>query len=214
MSGGFIVIYRLISTLSLAILVGCLTLQAFAEDSKNTANRVANSTNKVTQTHFGLKELARTSQLLQRSAMDLIDEVEQTQVVYGTGPQMLGAIIRPVADFPDEKREEMAGLVPPSKKWVKYIVKQMADLMPMLENDINGMNLPENASSEITGDMHDIQDSLAQIKSHFDNLNTVIKEDKLDNLKIGREALAIYDSLTKINGLTKRMSHILIDTSS
>jgi hypothetical protein len=156
--------------------------------------------------HAGLKEMWHGTKLLQRALLDLAEEVERTQWEIGTTPDAFGSIIVPAVAFPNQGLGE---LMPPRKKWVNYLTKQIGQLMDIVQADLDATVLPDNASKEVTDAMAEMKSLMADAQKHYKELQEVTKGPKLENLAIGKQVLAMSDDVTKIETAQHKLGHVL-----
>ncbi len=193
--------------LSSAILLATgfsLQQPALAETKNAPTGSLTGSVSSATlQAHAQLKEIDSSSKMLQRSAMDMIGEVERTDWVIAAEPEAIGPIIVPAVTYPTQG---LGDLDPPRKKWVDFLMNQMAQLIDMTNGDINATQMSKDASTEITSSWKEVKDLMLDVTARYQNLKTLTQGPKYDNLKIGKQALAIYDDMTRLEGLNKKLT--------
>lgn len=166
----------------------------------------------VMDAHSGLKEMARGAKLMERAAMDMVGEVEITEYVVATQPDAIGPLIVPSVSFP-EKNIGFAQMDQPKKKWLDYVIHMMTPLVKMMQTDADALQLPPDASDDMKKCLAAIKEQLADTQKHFDNFAPLCEKPPFDNIKIGKEALGIYDDMQRVEGQIKKINHMLQSSS-
>lgn len=210
----------LAASLALCTLIG-LSNNAFAnlniqEDSNvriaKSKDKVVTDTDPKTQSAFSqLKELLQSTKYLRRSALDMVNEVEQNKWVVSTFPEDL-QLATPSTDVKHQKNPN-EDLIPASKKWTKFIINQMEPLIATLKKDVDAIEVPENKQGATKEDLDKLDTYMQKLDTHFGTMKTLCAQDNLDNLAIGRQAVGIYDVCGKIEDLVPTISHDLHDSN-
>lgn len=179
------------------------TGQAQDTEKKPLTGGISNAT---LRAHAGLKEVDASVKMLQRSAMDMIGEVERTDWVVAAEPEAIGPIIVPAISY---STQGLGDLDPPRKKWIDFLMNQTAQLIDMTNADINATRLTDNAPPEATSAWSDIKSLMLDVVAHYQNLKGITQGPKYDNLKIGKQALGIYDDMTRVEGLIKKITCLI-----
>jgi hypothetical protein len=146
------------------------------------------------QAEAQLREMESTSAYLKRAATDMITEVEQANFYLSNEPGEAGLLSTPTT----------ADLLPPKRKWVTYVMKELADLIPIMHADISTVVIPDEKLPVVGPTMKQIQIAMDAVDASYKNLQTATQASKLDNLTIGRSALNIHDNVTKIEDLERQ----------
>lgn len=160
----------------------------------------------VAKAQVGLRDLGYSAKLLERATLDLISEVERTDVYFGTGLEDIGSIVTPQIEYPNP---DQGDILSPRKRWVTYNCKQIGQTMDLVNADIAAADLPDDASSDATASISQMKDLMKDVGTHYKKLQDIVAGPKLDNLAIGKEALAIYDNVTKVEVLNKKLAHMV-----
>lgn len=205
--------HRIFAAVALAVSLSCAVAPSWAAAGKESKSSLSGGVSQaVIDCHSGLKEMARGAKLMERAALDLAGEVEITEYVVATQPDVIGPIIVPSVAFP-EKQEGFAQLDQPKKKWLDYVIHEMTPLIKILASDVDALQLPPDASDDMKACVTEIKAQLADTQKHFDNVGPLTEKPPFDNLKIGKEAVGIYDNMQKISAQIKKINHFLQSSS-
>lgn len=142
--------------------------QAPAIDSTSADSPSTTSTSKplqgsvvktVKEAQLGLNTLAKTLGQLKHSDTDLYNEATRQMANLIEEPEIIaGTVIYIPVNF------TTGNYLPMRKKWVDYYMTQLAKLMPMLEEDIDAILIPDDKvekadeyMTQMRGDIEDIQ---------------------------------------------------------
>jgi hypothetical protein len=201
------------SCLTLAALI-CLNNTASANQNRllaESTSKAVSASNSTQSTFSQLKELLQSTKYLRRSALDMVNEVEQNKWVVSTFPEDL-SIATPSVDVKKGKSPN-EDLIPASKKWTAYIINQMTPLIGTLKKDIDAISVPENKQGTTKDDLDKLDAYMQKLETNFETMKNLCATDKLDNMAIGKQAVGIYDLCGKIEDLVPTISHDLRDSN-
>src|SRR5579885_3494204 len=153
---------------------------------------------------------------LRRTALDLIDEVEQRDMVVVGAP----LLIQPVPEKKDPHpgtMEEMFVLgdaQPPRKKWVDITMARFDKLMPLLSQEQARIVVPEARKAGAEASLGELAALVADMQQHYESLKKLTVGPLYSNVEIGTEALAIYNDTSKLEKPWKELVFILRKKSS
>lgn len=148
-----------------------------------------------------LRNVRDLAHRLMREAMYLIDDCEQRDMVV-TGEPML---IQPQDIYRNDKRAvgwaqeafDLGAPQAPRKKWVDSDMAHLKQLIVLLKADMDSTP-KDDQQAEVDASWANAKAIAEEIEDHYDKLVEVTKGPKLDNMAIGKEALAIYDLSKKL----------------
>ena len=186
-----------------------------SSDSKKTEPLKGNVQTQSIAAEAGVKELEETSKYLRRAAADMIGEVERQQYVTVGSPNVIGSIVIPAIPIPTGQIST-GQLLPPRPKWVGFYMSEISQSVAALLQEFNSLlqelttlSVPDERAQQIAQSMKELTALAGDIQTHYRNLQLVTQGDKLENLKIGKEALAIYDDSKPMEEMLKKVFHLL-----
>ncbi len=181
-----------------------------ANDNKESSNTVLSQTNstkdnlvltnklsgKVEYAHVKdtIKELEKTAHYCARSAEDIIGEVERHTYVAIPSPGLVGGTVITPMPIPSGM-VEMGDRLKPRKKWLDFFMAQLQKLQENLSGELVNLNKLVNDNAELETNYQILSNINGDFQKHYQTMQNYINNDNLDNLKIGKEALAIYDEM-------------------
>ncbi|GEM_PF-3246067 len=158
-----------------------------------------------------LKDMRDVVRHLRRTALDLIDEVEQRDMVVVGAP----LLIQPVPEKKDPHpgtMEEMFVLgdaQPPRKKWVDITMARFDKLMPLLSQEQARIVVPEARKAGAEASLGELAALVADMQQHYESLKKLTVGPLYSNVEIGKEALAIYNDTSKLEKPWKELVFII-----
>ncbi len=153
-----------------------------------------------------VKELEKTAHFWARSAEDVIGEVERHTYVAIPSPGIVGGTFITPMPVPSGM-VEMGDRLKPRKKWLNFYLNQMSKLQEYLSGELVNLNKLVNDNAELETSYKILSTINDDCQKHYKNMQEYVSNNELDNLKIGKEALAIYDGMQsfekKAHELTK-----------
>lgn len=157
-----------------------------------------------------LKALRDAAHRLRRAALDVINDVEQRDMVV-TGEPLL---IQPIAMKDDNKpvgwaqmMEDLGPALPPRKSWLDRDIANVGELVALIKDDIATVKSGDESDLPAAAHWQDIKAVVADIETHYNNLASLGKGPKYDNIAIGKEALKIYDDVGRLEKPWKEAVH-------
>jgi hypothetical protein len=156
----------------------------------------------------GVKELEETDKYLRRAAMDLISEVERQQYVTVGDPNVVGSVVIPAIPAPTGQLAT-GELLPARQKWINFYMTEASQAVEAMHNELGALAMPDEKTAQTSEPLNELKSRMDEVTSHYGKLRQVTQGPELVNLKIGAEALAIYDQTKPIEELLKKIFHLL-----
>ncbi len=159
-----------------------------------------------------LKNVHDAARRLRSAALMLVNDVEQRDMVV-TGEPM---IIQPIPMKDDkqaigwaQQMEDLGPALPPRKKWLDVDMSSTGQLVALIQDEIGGIQLPAEKQDRLAAPWGELKALVQDTQSHYTNLQGMTNGPTYDNVKIGQEALAIYDDMGKLEKPLKQILQIL-----
>jgi hypothetical protein len=153
----------------------------------------------------GIKDLNKSLHHMKRSAWDIFVEVQRQNMVVVGEPDVIGPIIIPAIPNPTGTMA-VGGFLPPRKKFLDYFVSQIDDLVQMIQTEVTGLVLPDDANDEAKADLKEITDAMAQIPQDISGLKDVTQGPDYDNMAIARAAQILQDRIGVMEKASKKLN--------
>ncbi|MDX1987103.1 MAG: hypothetical protein SFV17_10505 [Candidatus Obscuribacter sp.] len=151
----------------------------------------------------GLKEVGETLHHLKDATWGLFSEVQQPNMFFAGGPDVVGPII--ITPVNGSGFIQGEGFVPPRKKWVDFYIDHVQYLAPQLEKEIAALVLPDGVSDGTRSDLETMKQIAARMPKDCDNLIKVSQGPKYDNMAIATAAQVLIDDLKTIDKARKEV---------
>lgn len=158
----------------------------------------------------GVRELEETSRYLRRAVIDLIGEVERQVYVTVGSPNMIGSMVIPAMPSPTGQLAT-GEMLPARKKWVDIYMSEISQAVLALTQECSSLAVPDGKQAIVAQSLGELKAFVKDIDAHYQNLLLVTKGPTYENLKVGKEVLAIYDDLRPCEELLKKIYHLLKD---
>lgn len=151
----------------------------------------------------GLKEVGETLHHLKDATWGLFREVQQPNMFFAGGPDVVGPII--ITPVNGSGFIQGEGFVPPRKKWVDFYIDHVQYLAPQLEREIAALVLPDGVSNDTRSDLDLMKQVTARMPKDCDNLIKISQGPKYDNIAIATAAQVLLDDLKTIDKARKEV---------
>ncbi|MBL8081367.1 MAG: hypothetical protein JNN26_02035 [Candidatus Obscuribacter sp.] len=151
----------------------------------------------------GLKEVGETLHHLKDATWALFSEVQQPNMFFAGGPDVVGPII--ITPVNGSGFIQGEGFVPPRKKWVDFYIDHVQYLAPQLEKEIAALVLPDGVSDDTRSDLETMKQISVRMPKDCENLIKVSQGPKYDNMAIATAAQVLIDDLKTIDKARKEV---------
>ncbi len=151
----------------------------------------------------GLKEVGETLHHLKDATWGLFSEVQQPNMFFAGGPDVVGPII--ITPVNGSGFIQGEGFVPPRKKWVDFYIDHVQYLAPQLEKEIAALVLPDGVSDDTRSDLETMRQISIRMPKDCENLIKVSQGPKYDNMAIATAAQVLIDDLKTIDKARKEV---------
>ena len=151
----------------------------------------------------GLKEVGETLHHLKDATWALFSEVQQPNMFFAGGPDVVGPII--ITPVNGSGFIQGEGFVPPRKKWVDFYIDHVQYLAPQLEKEIAALVLPDGVSDDTRSDLETMKQISIRMPKDCENLIKVSQGPKYDNMAIATAAQVLIDDLKTIDKARKEV---------
>lgn len=196
------------------------TLQAFAADSAKSDSKVSvaqpDSSKGSALPTTSVKTVALTTERqlrmmgeaikrVRRAAGDLASECTQPVEMMGE-IDIIGTDVIPIMPATAEGFGNQ--YIPPRPKYVNLHMSQLSSLIPILEDDMQTLNIPDPEKDYAAPLLADAKNYLGDVKKHFETLQTLTKPGTdYDASAIVSECRGIHASTGQIDGDRKKLLH-------
>ncbi|GEM_PF-3001690 len=157
-------------------------------------------------TEDGLKKLGETTGRVRKWALGMMGEVTRQETIAVRGPNVLpGGVVIPA--FPSPSGTAAVGpALPPRPGIVRNLMRELGYQIQLLRNEVDALIIPPGKMPLIQKDWDEIRKNLSMIEIRYARLQGLTRTPPIDNEKVGKEALVIYDDAGKINKLRKKVT--------
>jgi hypothetical protein len=188
-------------------------LSSGADDDKNFVCEYKHGSVKqdAKETATGLKTLGEGIHKLKHAVSGLYGEVTHRQMAVVGDPDIVGGVGATVIPaMPDTGGAlEVGGYLPPRPKWVNLLIEEIAQFLPLIEEDIDTTIIPETKKVIINPLFADMKTILQDVKTHSQKLNDLVKLQDYDNVAIANECAVIHDDVEKLESIRKNIWHLV-----
>lgn len=149
---------------------------------------------------IGLKELGETLHHLKDSVWGTFSEVQQPDMIYAGGPDVIGPIVIPAVNITGYLN---GGMLPPRKKWLDYFTSQAQYLTPQLIKEVDALVLPDGMSEDTTNDFNELKTLAQKLTTECQDMAAVCQGPKYENMTIATKAQIFLNDLKSMEKLRK-----------
>lgn len=149
---------------------------------------------------IGLKELGETLHHLKDSVWGTFSEVQQPDMIYAGGPDVIGPIVIPAVNVTGYLN---GGMLPPRKKWLDYFTSQAQYLTPQLIKEVDALVLPDGMSEDTTNDFNELKTLAQKLTTECQDMAAVCQGPKYENMTIATKAQIFLNELKSMEKLRK-----------
>ena len=159
-----------------------------------------------------LKNVHDAARRLRSSTLMLVNDVEQRNMVVTGEPEIIDPV--PMKDDSHsigwaQEMDDLGPALPPRKKWLDLDMSNTGQLLEVLQQDMDGVQFPAEKQTQLAGPWGQLKGLVQEAQTHYSNLQSLTKGPGFDNIKIGKEALAIYDNMGKMEKPLKEVLETL-----
>ncbi len=155
-----------------------------------------------------LQEVNEVMVMLSRAAVDMVGEVERRTMVEGEEPTVAPQVV--FSKDPHENTMFSLGdALPVRKKYVDIYRDHMSDLINRLHKETNDVVIPDACKTIIKEQWIETNNIEKDIEKHLQQLVALTAGPTYNNLAIGKESLAIYDDLSKMEKPLKQVYKVV-----
>lgn len=159
-----------------------------------------------------IKHLSDAARRLRSAALMLVNDVEQRDMVVTGEPMIMQPI--PMKDDTHkigwaQEMEDLGPALPPRKKWLDLDMSSAGQLLDLLQQDMEGTQFPAEKQDNLAGPWGEVKAIVQDAQAHYRSLKTLTQGPAYDNISIGKEALAIYDDMGKLEKPLKQVLQVL-----
>lgn len=151
-----------------------------------------------------LRRMGEAVKRVHRAAMDLIGECTQPVEMMGE-IDIIGQDVIPI--MPATAEGFGTQYLPPRPKYVKLHVDQLASLIPILQDDLNTLVVPENEKATAAQPLEDLKGNIGDLGGHLGILQKMVASDDINQFNLTNEARGIIATTKAIEVARKKLLH-------
>lgn len=156
----------------------------------------------------GLSMIGTSAKMVQVATEQVIKEVTRKETVNMGQPNYIGnGIVIPAIGGPTGTTQ--MGNLPARRKKVEAFVSSTTEAMAALQNHVSALIIPEVFAADVNPIWTKFHASMKVAEDNLALLKDAAQEEQLDNKKIGKAALKIYDSMTAMEKMKNEMVKIV-----
>jgi hypothetical protein len=157
---------------------------------------------KIEQTQ--LRRMAESVKRTKRAGTDLIGEC--TQPVEMSGEiDIIGQDVIPI--MPATSEGFAQNYIAPRPKYVKLHMNQLGALIPILQDDVNTLSIPDSEKAYAAQPLQDLAGYMNDLRQHYKKLLELTKTEDYDQVAICNEARGLDTSCKGIDSARKKLLH-------
>ena len=138
-----------------------------------------------------------------RAVYNVFSESTRQDMIVVAEPDVIGPMIMPAA--PAMGGILPGGYLPPRRKWLEHFVSQAESLLPLLKSEIEAITLPAEASKDALFQIDELRACADKLPAELEKLKAVSSEEKLDNVKIAKQAQSIENHIDAMKKIRKKL---------
>lgn len=194
---------RLINSALVACLVACaITVPVRAgEDGSETdkPTRVLEGSVRGSVILFdeGMAKIGMARELVQESTAKIMKEATRKDTIVVRGPNAIGngIVLPPLGGVGGVMQ---FGELPIRKDKLQRFLAESEQNLAALQSYVDGLVLPRETSSSLEESLSSMRVTMQSAQEHMQRLKELSSQKRLLNIKIGKEALKIYDAMTSL----------------
>ena len=157
----------------------------------------------------GLRQMGESLKKMQRAASELAGEATRQDYVSVGDPDVVGTIIIPAIPAPSGLLP-IGDYLPMRQNWVDYYLDQIGKLLPIYAAEVDALRFPDSVKSDATALLEQMRPLFEDGKAHYLTLFNMQKDlSKTENMKLGEQAVMLYDDMKKLDDLRKKVFALL-----
>lgn len=174
-------------------------------DSKAAAfNGAQTQVTALKQEQTQLRRMGEAIKRLRRAGMDIIGECTQPLEMMGE-IDIIGQDVIPIMPATAEGFEKE--YIPPRPKYIKLHMDQLSSLLPILQDDIDQLVIPDSEKSFADQPMQDLNGYMGDLKLHYKKLKSLTRSGDYDQVGLTNEARGIDSACKAMEGARKKLLH-------
>lgn len=151
-----------------------------------------------------LRRMGEGVKRVHRAAMDLIGECTQPVEMMGE-IDIIGQDVIPI--MPATAEGFGTQYLPPRPKYIKLHVDQLASLIPILQDDINQLVVPENEKTSAAQPLDDLKGNIGDLAGHLGILQKMVSAEDYNQFNLTNEARGLIATSKAIEVARKKLLH-------
>lgn len=151
-----------------------------------------------------LRRMGEAVKRVHRAAMDLIGECTQPIEMMGE-IDIIGQDVIPI--MPATAEGFGTQYLPPRPKYIKLHVDQLASLIPILQDDLKNLVVPENEKTTAAQPLEDLQGNIGDLGGHLSLLQKMVASEDFNQFNLTNEARGIIATSKAIEAARKKLLH-------
>ncbi len=151
-----------------------------------------------------LRRMGEAVKRVSRAAMDLIGECTQPIEMMGE-IDIIGQDVIPI--MPATAEGFGTQYLPPRPKYIKLHVDQLASLIPILQDDLKTLVVPENEKATAAQPLDDLQGNIGDLGGHLALLQKMVATEDFNQFNLTNEARGIIATSKAIEVARKKLLH-------
>ena len=156
------------------------------------------------QEQIQLRRMGEAVKRTRRAGLDIIGECTQPIEMMGE-IDIIGQDVIPI--MPATAEGFGNSYMPPRPKYVNLHMSQLETLIPILQDDIDHVVIPDSEKDFAVQPMQDLNGYMNDIKLHFQKLKSLTAADNYDQVLLTSEARGIDASCKAIDAARKKLLH-------
>lgn len=163
----------------------------------------------------GVKDLADIVKHFKRTLNDIKNECSRRQQMeicnpwfedgFYSDPYYEYSMMYPWVDNPPIEFQADGPPLPPRKDFLNHYMAQLDQLQNMLQNEVRGIALPQDAPQLVSVDWQIVSDQVKKIQQDENDIRVLIQADKPDAKAIVTKSEQIKDDVTGIDDIRKKI---------
>ncbi|MBX9690119.1 MAG: hypothetical protein K2X27_25635 [Candidatus Obscuribacterales bacterium] len=156
------------------------------------------------QEQIQLRRMGEAIKRTRRAALDLIGECTQPIEMMGE-IDIIGQDVIPIMPATAEGFGNQ--YIPPRPKYIKLHMDQLESLVPILQDDLDNLKIPDSEKDAASQPLQDIKGYMSDLRGHFKKLENLTKTDDYDQPSLTNEARGMDASCKGIDAARKKLLH-------
>lgn len=151
-----------------------------------------------------LKRMAEIVKRVHRAGMDLIGECTQPIEMAGE-IDIIGQDVIPI--MPATAEGFGTQYLPPRPKYIGLHVTQLASLVPILQDEINTLTIPESEKTAASQPLDDLKGNANDLALHLQVLQKMVAASDYNQFNLANEGRGIIATIKQVDSARKKLLH-------